>query len=349
VKGLKIFSLAFFSYLFLALYSNYFDKNLSDMIYAKGFSSSMLLMGTFFSLIFFSFMILGYLKPIRLSERALILSILLLSLFEIPWAPLVAVILVITYWRKINPSVLHAPLCLFSAIITLFIVYSVKGIPFVQPALRYKLVGFLVMSAFLGLVAIIYLKTSTKIKTLLLLLFEVLLFLGTFRSLMILIFMGYIFDLYFEGELKLDMKISLGLFAVAASVLYLSHGFERLMVRIGFTFLVFHNIVRLSIPSGIFHGRLLMSDNPRYLIGKLFGTDMHYTYFLFGQPIADFGVLGVIEAYLFGVFLKHAEENPRTTALVLSLMIYIIETGMDAFSLLLILSALLFRDIEASD
>ncbi|WP_461865376.1 hypothetical protein [Thermococcus sp.] len=346
MKGLKIFSLAFFSYLFLALYSNYFDKNLSDLIYAKGFSSSMLLMGTVFSLVFFFFMTLGYLKPISLDEKILIVSILLLSLFEVPWAPLVAVILVITYWRRISPSFLHAPLCLFSAVATLLIVYSIVGIPFIEPVLRYKLVGFLVMSAFLGLVAIIYLRTSTRIKTLLLILFEVLLFLGTFRSLMILIFMGYIFDLYFEGNLKLDMKISLGLFLVVASVLYLSHGLESLMVRIGFTFLVFHNIVRLSMPLGIFHGSLLMSDNPRYLIGKLFGTNMHYTYFLFGQPIADFGVLGVVEAYLFGVFLRHAEGNPKTLALVLSLMIYVIETGMDAFTLLLILSALLFRGVD---
>ncbi|WP_456394639.1 hypothetical protein [Thermococcus sp.] len=346
MKGLKIFSLAFFSYLTLALYSNYFDKNLRNLIYAKGFSSSMLLMGTVFSLLFFSFMALGYIKPLKLNDRILALSILLLSLFELPWAPIAAAVLVATYLFRLKPSEFHAKISLLSAFVTLLTLYSVGGVPLLNPTLRYRFVGFLVMAAFFGLVAIIYLKTSIKVKTLLLILLEVLLFLGTFRSLMILIFMGYLFDLYFEGVLRLDVRLSLSLLTVAASILYLSHGLEHLMVRIGFTFLVFHNIVRLSLPLGLFHGSLIMSDNPRHLVGELFGAKTNYTYFLFGQPIADFGVLGVAEAYLFGVFLRCAEENPKTSALVLSLLIYTIETGMDAFTLLLILSALLFRNIE---
>ena len=346
MKGLKIFSLAFFSYLILALYSNYFDKSLRELIYAKGFSSSMLFLGTAISLIFFLAMIFGYVKPIKLDDRVLMLSIFLLSFFELPWAPPIAVILLITYWRRVNPSTLHAPLCLFSALTTLLLIYLLAGVPFFDPSLRYRLVGFLVMAAFLALVSIIYLDVPIGIKTLLLIIFEMFLFLGTFRSLMILVFLGYIFGLYFENKLKLDVKTAVVALSVLFAVLYLSHGFKDLMIRVGFTFLVFHNIVRLSMPLGLFHGALLMSDNPRYLIGRLFGTSMHYTYFLFGQPIADFGILGIFEAYLFGVFLKLAEENPKTLALVLSLMIYVIETGMDAFILLLILSALLFRNVE---
>jgi uncharacterized membrane protein len=74
----------------------------------------------------------------------------------------------------------------------------------------------------------------------------------------------------------------------------------------------------------------------------MFTLNGSYTYFLFGQPIADFGILGILEAYLLGVLLRLSNRDLRGNVMVLSLLIYAIETGLDAF---LLSSLILFGGI----
>lgn len=105
----------------------------------------------------------------------------------------------------------------------------------------------------------------------------------------------------------------------------------------GFTFLIFHNIVSVSLPFGFFHGKLLLHSDPRWRIAFMFTPSGRYTYFLFGQPIADFGILGVVEAYLFGSLLRLSETDKKTASVVLATLIYALESGVDAFILSMLL------------
>lgn len=192
-----------------------------------------------------------------------------------------------------------------------------------------------------------YTDTSVRVKTLLFLVFMLLFFLGTFRSLIVLVYLAYTLDLYSRGVFRLDTRtIGISLL-LGLIVVWLSGSVQAILVRVGFTFLVFHNLVRLSIPYGIFHGALLFSDNPRHLVaGGLFGGATggvgNYTYFFFGQAVADFGILGLMEAFLLGFLLGgESERNPKSLAFVLSIMIYALDPGIDAVLLISILGALL--------
>lgn len=105
----------------------------------------------------------------------------------------------------------------------------------------------------------------------------------------------------------------------------------------GFTFLIFHNIVSVSLPFGFFHGKLLLHSDPRWRIAFMFTLSGRYTYFLFGQPIADFEILRVVEAYLFGSLLRLSETDKKTASVVLATLIYALESGVDAFILSMLL------------
>jgi hypothetical protein len=120
-------------------------------------------------------------------------------------------------------------------------------------------------------------------------------------------------------------------------VVFLSGNLEALLVRMGFTFLIFHNIVSVSLPFGFFHGKLLLHSDPRWRVAFMFTLNGRYTYFLFGQPIADFEILRVVEAYLFGSLLRLSETDKKTASVVLATLIYALESGVDAFILSMLL------------
>lgn len=348
MRGLKIFSLAFFTYLLIALYSNYPDSRLKELIYARGFSPSMVLLGLVYALIFFLAFSSGYLvrlrsKGLRVNPWFYITGIFALSFVEFPLGPLLTVLLIGAYC--FHPGMrdrlpFHA---IGVAIVAPLVFYLTVGIPLFNNSLRYVLVGPLVFSALLGAFGIVYTDTSVRVKTLLFLVFMLLFFLGTFRSLIVLVYLAYTLDLYSRGVFRLDTRtIGISLL-LGLIVVWLSGSVQAILVRVGFTFLVFHNLVRLSIPYGIFHGALLFSDNPRHLVAGLFGATGvgNYTYFFFGQAVADFGILGLMEAFLLGFLLGESERNPKSLAFVLSIMIYALDPGIDAVLLISILGALL--------
>ncbi len=314
--GLKIFSLAFFTYLLIALYSNYLDSRLKELIYARGgFSPSMVLLGLVYALIFFLAFSSGYL--VRLRSKGLrvnppwfyITGIFALSFVEFPLGPLLTVLLIGgLLFPSRNAGQVAVP-CHWGGghRSPPLVFYLTVGIPLFNNSLRYVLVGPpLVFSALLGAFGIVYTDTSVRVKTLLFLVFMLLFFLGTFRSLIVLVYLAYTLDLYSRGVFRLDTRtIGISLL-LGLIVVWLSGSVQAILVRVGFTFLVFHNLVRLSIPYGIFHGALLFSDNPRHLVAGLFGATGgvgNYTYFFFGQAVADFGILGLMEAFLLGFLL----------------------------------------------
>lgn len=341
MRGLKIFSLGFFSYLALSLYANYFSENLRSTIYSRGLEPSMLLLGTVYALAFFAVFALGYASNLKLPSSLLAAFFLVLSLHDFPVFSILAVLVLIVYWRKVNPFRLFPQSALLVALLIPLALYIALGVPLFENSLRYELVGPLVLAAVLAVIGMAYSTISLRWKTFLMAIYAVLFFLGTFRSLVLLVYLAYFLSAYFDyPRLR---KWLVGLSAVPVLVIvWMSGGMEGVLVRIGFTFLVFHNLVRLSLPWGFFHGALLFSDNPRHMVASLFGASTNYTYFFFGQPVADFGILGLIEAFLLGIFLRTSEGRRGSFVVVLSLMMYSIDPGVDAFIMLFIVATLLF-------
>ncbi|ASJ06794.1 hypothetical protein [Thermococcus pacificus] len=345
MRGLKIFSLAFFSYLGLSLYANYFDEGLRDTIYSRGFELSMLVLGTVYALAFFAVFALGYSAKIELPPGFLAGLFFLLSLSRPVVITPVAFIVLVAYKKGVNPFRLFPEESLLVSLLIPLSLYVIVGIPLRDRCLRYELVGPLVLAAILAVIGIAYSKLSLRWKTLLLFVYSFLFFLGTFRSLTLLVFLAYFLTVYIGYPQLRKWLVPLSVFPLAL-VVGMSGGLEAVFIRVGFTFLVFHNLVRLSLPWGLFHGSLLLSNNPRHLVASLFDGPTNYTYFFFGQPIADFGLLGLFEAFLLGMFLRDSERTPESLVTVLSLMIYSIDPGVDAFLLMFIVSTLLFLRME---
>ena len=347
MKGLKIFSLAFFFYLSLSVYSNYFDKGLRNVIYSRGFHPSMVVLGVACALLFFGFFVVGYRAGLKLPGWFYAALLFVISFSEYPFGPVVvAMVLVAAYFLR---ECFYHILTFYSLSIALLVplfFYVVFGVPFFHRSLRYELVGPLVASAFLGAAGLIYTDAPIKVKTVILALLSIVFVLGTFRSLLLLIYLAYFLDLYLRGTFKGDLRVPLagGIF-LGLLILWMSGGVDAVLIRVGFTFLVFHNIVHLSLPYGIYHGRLLLSGDPRGMIGALFGTNVHYTYFFFGQAVADFGILGVLEAFLLGLLLRDSEEDPKTSAFVLAMFIYALDPGIDNLILSFVLGATLIKEI----
>ncbi|NJE75461.1 hypothetical protein E3E37_00755 [Thermococcus sp. ES12] len=347
MRGLKIFSLAFFLYLALSLYANYFDGDLREIIYSRGFEPSMLLLGTVYALAFFSVFALGYASRIKLSPAFLAALFLVLSFHDSPVIPILAVLVVIAYKLRINLFRLFPHISLLVALLIPLSLYIVIGVPFFERSLRYELVGPLVLAAILAVIGMAYSKVSLQWKTLLVAVYSIVFFFGTFRSLVLLVYLSYFLIVYFDYPHFRRWLLALSAVPLLL-VLGMSGGLNALLVRIGFTFLVFHNLVRLSLPWGFFHGALLFSDNPRHLVASMFGASTNYTYFFFGQPIADFGILGALEAFLLGVLLYNSERSRESFVVVLSLMLYSLDPGVDAFVMLFIVGTLLFFSSESN-
>lgn len=286
----------------------------------------------------------GYLSGLQLPPSFLIALFLILSLHDFPNAFLIAFVAVIGYYLKIDVFEKFSTLALWISILGPIIFYLSMGIPLFQWGLRYKIVGPLVLFALLGAGGLTYSKFSTRAKTLFLLAYSVVYFLGTFRSLLLLGYIPYLLDYTLSRERKWHVVIFGS--ALLGMVLIMSGSISALLVRIGFTFLVFHNLVRISLPWGYFHGSVLFSEGPRALVSQLFGASTNYTYFFFGQAVADFGIFGLLEAFLLGLFLRESEREHETFVFVCSLMIYALDSGIDALILMFIIGALIFQDLR---
>ncbi len=349
MRGLKIFGLSYFSYLLIALYANYFNPQLRDILYSRGFVPSYLVWGTAMALLFFAVFALGYLSDLPLPPMFIAAVALVVSLYDFPPAFLVVCLLLLAYKLDLDLLRRFSSVAIALSLAIPPILYVLNGVPLLDPSLRYELVGPLVLLALLGALGMSYSQLPLMWKTVLLGAYTVVFLLGSFRSLVALIYIVYLLDVYFTDINPLRHKTAIAgvLAALFLIVLWMSGGINVLLIRVGFTFLVFHNLVRLALPFGLFHGMLLFSDNPRYLVGQLFGTTTHYTYFFFGQAVADFGILGIIEAFFLGILLRRSEDSLDSMTLALSVMVYALDSGIDAMLLLFILAAVLFSKPRA--
>ncbi|WP_372913458.1 hypothetical protein [Pyrococcus kukulkanii] len=95
------------------------------------------------------------------------------------------------------------------------------------------------------------------------------------------------------------------------------------------------------MPWGIYHGSLLFSPDPRRLVATFLGGEGRYTYLIFGQPVADFGILGIIESFLIGIMAKESEIREESLNFTISILVYSIDAGIDNRILLAIMGAIL--------
>nr|WP_206204569.1 hypothetical protein [Thermococcus sp. 21S7] len=327
------------------MYANYFDGELARVIYSRGLEPSMLLLGAVYAVAFFSVFALGYVSQIKLSPAFLAVLFLVLSFHDFPVIPALAALILTAYRLGISPFRVFPHISLLVALLIPISLYAVIGVPFFERALRYELVGPLVLAAILAVIGMAYSRVSLRWKTILMVVYSTLFFLGTFRSLVLLVYISYFLVVYLDYPELRRWLAALSAVPVLL-ILCMSGGLGGMLIRIGFTFMTFHNLVRLSLPWGFFHGSLLFSDNPRHLVASLFGASTNYTYFFFGQPIADFGILGILEAFLLGTLLYNSERSKESFVVVLSLMLYSLDPGVDAFVLLFVVGILLFSELD---
>lgn len=298
------------------------------------------------ALAFFAFFALGYLSNIELPPALLATLFLVLSFRGLFFVPILALLTLLAYCMKLNAPRIFARYILLVSLLIPIALYVVVGVPLVENSLRYKLVAPLVLAAILATIGITYSTISFRWKTFLLAVYTFLFFLGTFRSLVLLVYLAYFLDAYFRYPALRKFLLAFSTVPVFV-IVAMSGGLEAVLIRIGFTFLVFHNLVRLSLPWGFFHGALLFGTNPRAMVASLFSASTHYTYFFFGQAIADFGVFGVVEAFFLGALLRESEKTLESFVVVLSIMLYAIDPGIDGFLLLFIIGILLFSSLDA--
>ncbi|ALM76495.1 hypothetical protein [Thermococcus barophilus] len=331
MKSLKLFSLAFFSYLLLMLCSHLVLKEYSA-------SRSMLPLSLAVILIFYACFVVGYFRPPYLPSEAVWIVIFLLAVYFAQYVVLAPVGVVFLYlllkyepefFRKFSWFVFLLGVGVIASI------YLYAGIPFFEYQIRFRLTEVLTLSAYLLLTAIAF-EQKERLRFLYFFVSSILLFMSTFRSLLVLMFLAYVIPYYLSGRIKMR-EILLGIL-VGMAVLILSGNLERFLVRVGFTFLIFENLVKISLPFGFYHGSLLLSYSPGRKIAFMFTLNRNiYSSFIFGQAVADFGIFGVIEAYLLGAILKYSERDISSLTVVLSLLIYLIEVGIDAFVLAILL------------
>jgi len=330
LKGLRVFSAFYLSYLLVVIYS---VMCLQTKIYRRNFSWEIFFSSLVIALLFFLAFYVGYKAGSRFFKLPVLIAFLLLS----PSQGMVGVLIVLFVILAIEilgvSLVRISKLFLIAGFLSLALLYLYVGIPLFSSSLRLRLVGPLVVTAYTIVLGLVYLPWDMGKKLPLFGIFVLLFYLSSFKSLVVFILLPLI--IFIVEELP---------FLIVPFFLLLSSFFyPHLAERIGFTFLTFENLVKLSFPLGLFHGKLLMSSNPRWLVAMLFGfvrEKVHYTYFFFGQAVADFGVFGTLEALALGYLLR-VSEGRRSYFFILSVYIYSLDPGIDSLALLFVLGVLL--------
>ena len=109
---------------------------------------------------------------------------------------------------------------------------------------------------------------------------------------------------------------------------------ELVFYRSAVTLGVFQKIVDKSFPYGYFYGALITSRTPRILVGREFlNLDWKYTYSFFGQQIADFGIIGLAETFLLGIYAWYLYRGGgKLSSLSPAILFPAIDIGFDGFN-----------------
>nr|WP_277346786.1 hypothetical protein [Thermococcus sp. 21S9] len=241
------------------------------------------------------------------------------------------------------------PFAVLLAVVLTTIACAMWGIPLLKPELRYTTasVPFLVAGDLLiGAIAVF---PDFR----LLLLGEMIALIGASRTVGLGIAVAYILRLAYDGRIntgeikKHRTQLVLGavlLLAVFLARYYVTVSeyptwklgfFGSLLYRPASSYTVYERLFHLGMPLG--NRALLFNPDPTGYVGRLFGKEIGYTYTLFGQPVYDFGILGLIEALILGLALGRASKNPFTGTFALTVAIIALDIGIEGQFLVAIL------------
>ena len=249
--------------------------------------------------------------------------------------------------KKMDPAAFMGRverLLLVPAVVLLAVPLLAGSVPLFDPVERYSDFRFFYLAAGYLTVALISIRPHLRF----FLLGEVIALLSTFRTVGLSVALAYVLGAVgrgnsgrggWRGHLPLLIAVAAGVLVLAVRYLatlgtYPSWhlGFlETLLYRPGFTYTVYERLFEMGMPLG--RRGILFSTDPKGYVGSLFGSDVGYTYTIFGQPAYDFGILGLLEAGFLGLALADSERTRPTGILAVTFLILMIPIGMDAFFL----------------
>ncbi|WP_240911836.1 oligosaccharide repeat unit polymerase family protein [Thermococcus sp. M36] len=275
---------------------------------------------------------------------ALLVTIMVLSLGPEALAILASLgIIALFLIRRPAPArtALHLSLAITGILLSAVPIFM-GAIPLAHPELRYSSYRVLYLAAGYLIVAAISIRADFR----LFLIGEVIALVSTFRTTGLAVALAYFLKLLQRGRprtwgIKRILALSVALSVIAGVFLarYLATvntysrwelGFlETLLYRPGATYTVYERLFDLGMPWG--KGWILLRTDPKMFVGALFGRDVGYTYTLFGQPVYDFGVVGLAEAVILGAALRDSMTMEEAKILSVVLLTLAIPIGLDAF------------------
>lgn len=223
------------------------------------------------------------------------------------------------------------------------------GLPILKPELRYTSASIPFLVAGDILIGAIAVFPDFR----LLILGETVAFISTSRTVGLGVAAAYVIRMAYDNklntaELKKHKKavllgtiLLLGVFLARHYVTVREYPTWRLgflgslLYRPASSYTVYEKLFHMGMPLG--KEKLLFNPDPTGYVGRLFGKEVGYTYTLFGQPVYDFGVLGLIEALILGLALERASKNPFTGTFALTVAILSLDIGIEGQFLVAIL------------
>ncbi|AEC51543.1 hypothetical protein PNA2_0627 [Pyrococcus sp. NA2] len=106
---------------------------------------------------------------------------------------------------------------------------------------------------------------------------------------------------------------------------------SEILYRPAFTYRVYETLYDIGMPFGSLF--IIGEPIPGYKVAHLFGSPNRYTYTIFGEAVADFGVFGILEGLLLGICIKSLRKKKWAHSFALTILTLGIEVGLDAFKL----------------
>jgi len=131
---------------------------------------------------------------------------------------------------------------------------------------------------------------------------------------------------------KIPWKIiGIGIVGIAIISVARGIGVSEILYRPAFTYRVYERLYEIGVPFGKLF--ILKEAIPGYKVGQLFGSPNRYTYTIFGESVADFGIFGVLEGFLLGLSIREARKEKWVHTFGLTILSLGIEVGLDTFKL----------------
>ncbi|GAB6135904.1 hypothetical protein [Thermococcus prieurii] len=223
------------------------------------------------------------------------------------------------------------------------------GIPLLKPSLRYTSASVPFLVAGDIMIGVIAARPSLGF----LLVGEVIAIVGASRTVGLGVAVAYLLRLAYDGKLTVEetrrrkyviltvVLLTLAVFAARYHVTIKEYPgwrlgfFGTLIYRPASSYTVYERLFHMGMPLG--NHELLFTPDPTGYVGRLFGKKVGYTYTLFGQPVYDFGVLGLIEAIILGTALRTASKNGFTGTFAFTVAILMMDIGIEGTFLAAIL------------